>query len=102
MPCLNGKRPSAFIVDPHFDELSARARFGEELNAMVQFCLEHGEELATGETAFSFFSEIRGMQGRSQAALAGRSDRLAPDRLRLAAAQGQGGRDDRRHLAKVP
>jgi hypothetical protein len=42
------------------------------------------------------------MRGRSQAPLAGRSDRLAPDRLRLAAAQGQGGRDDRRHLAKVP
>jgi hypothetical protein len=26
MPCLNGKRPSAFIVDPHFDELSVPER----------------------------------------------------------------------------
>ena len=49
MPCLTGNIPSDFIVDPHFVELSVPEHgFGERLNAMVQFCLEHGEELRIG------------------------------------------------------
>ena len=49
MPSLNGKTPSAFIVDPHFVQLSVpELGFGCELDAMVQFCLEHGEEFRIG------------------------------------------------------
>jgi len=49
MPCLTGEIPSAFIADPHFVELSVPERgFGNELDAMVQFYLEHGEELRIG------------------------------------------------------
>jgi hypothetical protein len=49
LPSLNGETPSAFIVDPLFVQLSVPERgFGCELDAMVQFCLEHGEEFRIG------------------------------------------------------
>ena len=49
MPSLNGETPSAFIVDPLFVQLSVPERgFGCELDAMVQFFLEHGEEFRIG------------------------------------------------------
>ena len=47
MPCLTGEIP--FIADPHFVELSVpEGGFGSELDTMVQFYLEHGEELRIG------------------------------------------------------
>jgi hypothetical protein len=49
MPGLNGEIPSAIIVNPHFVQLYVPERgFGSELDAMVQFCLEHGEEFRIG------------------------------------------------------
>ncbi|MCK1511254.1 hypothetical protein IVB22_01440 [Bradyrhizobium sp. 190] len=49
MPGLNGGRPSAITVYPHFVQLNVPERgFGSELDAMVQFCLEHGEEFRIG------------------------------------------------------
>ena len=46
---MTEKIPSAFFVDPHFVELSVpEVGFDEELDAMVQFCLEHGEEFRIG------------------------------------------------------
>ena len=49
MPSLNGETPSAIIANPHFVQLNVPERgFGNELDAMVQFCLEHGEEFRIG------------------------------------------------------
>jgi hypothetical protein len=49
MPWLTGEIPAAFITDPYFVELSVPERgFGNELDAMVQFYLEYGEELRIG------------------------------------------------------
>ena len=49
MPGLNGEKPSAIIVYQHFVQLNVPERgFGNELDAMVQFCLEHGEEFRIG------------------------------------------------------
>ena len=49
MPCLNGEAASAFIVNPHFVQLRVPERgFGNELDAMVQFFQERGEELRVG------------------------------------------------------
>jgi hypothetical protein len=78
MPSLTGNIPSDFIVDPHFVELSVPENgFGERLNGMVQFCLEHGEELRIGcfrtgrrDRVLFLFPKMR---GPSRAALAGRS-----------------------------
>lgn len=45
----NGESASAFIANPHFVQLSVPERgFGNELDAMVQFFMEHGEELRMG------------------------------------------------------
>ncbi|WP_156434068.1 hypothetical protein [Bradyrhizobium retamae] len=45
MPRLKGDLASAIIVNPHFVQLNVPdGGFGSELDAMVQFCLEHGEE----------------------------------------------------------
>jgi hypothetical protein len=49
MACANGKIASAVIVNPHFVQLSVPERgFGTELDVMVQFFLEHDEELRIG------------------------------------------------------
>ena len=49
MPSLNGETSSAIIANPHFVQLNVPERgFGNELDAMVQFCLEHGEEFRIG------------------------------------------------------
>jgi hypothetical protein len=49
MPSLNGETSSAIIVNPHFVQLNVPERgFGNELDAMVQFCLEHSEEFRIG------------------------------------------------------
>ena len=49
MPSLNGEISSAIIANPHFVQLDVPERgFGSELDAMVQFCLEHGEEFRIG------------------------------------------------------
>ena len=49
MPNLTGKTPLAFIVDPYFVQLGVpELGFGCELDAMVEFCLEHGEEFRIG------------------------------------------------------
>jgi hypothetical protein len=49
MPSLNEETLSAIIVSPHFVQLNVPERgFGNELDAMVQFCLEHGEEFRIG------------------------------------------------------
>ncbi|XIA62892.1 hypothetical protein ACFIOY_26410 [Bradyrhizobium sp. TZ2] len=44
-----GELASAIIVNPYFVQLNVPDRgFGNELDAMVQFCLEHGEEFRIG------------------------------------------------------
>jgi hypothetical protein len=49
MPGLNGGDSSAIITNPHFVQLNVPERgFGNELDAMVQFCLDHGEEFRIG------------------------------------------------------
>lgn len=49
MPGLNRKASSAIIANPHFVQLNVPERgFGNQLDAMVQFCLEHGEEFRIG------------------------------------------------------
>ena len=49
MPCLNGEAASAFIFNPHFVRLMVpECGFGSELDAMVQFFQERGEELRVG------------------------------------------------------
>jgi hypothetical protein len=49
MPSLGGETLSAIIANPHFVQLIVPARgFGNELDAMVQFCLEHSEEFRIG------------------------------------------------------
>ena len=49
MPSLNGAAPSAVIAHPHFVQLGVPERgFGNELDAIVQFFLEHAEELRIG------------------------------------------------------
>ena len=49
MPGLNRKTSSAIISNPHLVQLDVPERgFGRELDAMVQFCLEHGEEFRIG------------------------------------------------------
>ena len=80
MPRLNGEILSAFIADPHFVALNVPERgFGNELDAMVQFYLEHGEELRIGcfrtdrRDRIVFCFRIRRMRRSSQGALAERS-----------------------------
>ena len=49
MPGLNREASSAIITNPHFVQLNVPERgFGNELDAMVQFCLDHGEEFRIG------------------------------------------------------
>jgi hypothetical protein len=49
MPRLGVESLSAIMVNPHFVQLVVPERgFGLELDAMVQFCLEHGEEFRIG------------------------------------------------------
>jgi hypothetical protein len=49
MPSRNGETPSAVIANPYFVQLSVPERgFGNELDAMVQFFLEHAEEFRIG------------------------------------------------------
>ena len=49
MPGLNSKTASAIKANLHFVQLNVPERgFGNELDAMVQFCLEHGEEFRIG------------------------------------------------------
>jgi hypothetical protein len=49
MPRLSVESLSAIMVNPHFVQLVVPERgFGLELDAMVQFCLEHGEEFRIG------------------------------------------------------
>ena len=49
MSRLKGELPSAIIVNPHVVQLNVPERgFGNELDAMVQFCLEHSEEFRVG------------------------------------------------------
>lgn len=49
MSGLNGATASAGVRNSHFVRLSVPGRgFGSDLDAMVQFCLERGEELRTG------------------------------------------------------
>ena len=49
MPIPNGEISSTIIAKPHFVQLNVPERgFGNELDAMVQFCLEHGEEFRIG------------------------------------------------------
>ena len=49
MPGLNRGASSAIITNPHFVQLNVPERgFGNELDAMVQFCLDHGEEFRIG------------------------------------------------------
>ena len=81
MPTLNGEISLTLIANPHFVQLNVPERgFGDELDAMVQFCLEHGEEFrigcfreSKGETVFFSASEIRGMRRNSRGALEVRS-----------------------------
>ena len=45
MPGLNRKTSSVIMPNPHLVQLNVPERgFGNKLDAMVQFCLEHGEE----------------------------------------------------------
>jgi hypothetical protein len=49
MSCLNGEIASTNFGNPQFVRLSVpELGFGSALDAMVQFCLERGEELRTG------------------------------------------------------
>jgi hypothetical protein len=49
MPGLKGETFSAIIANLHFVQLNVPERgFGSELDAMVEFCLEHGEEFRIG------------------------------------------------------
>ena len=49
MGSFNGETTSAVIAGPHFVQLPVPERgFGNELDAMVEFILEHGEELRIG------------------------------------------------------
>lgn len=49
MSYLNGGLAPAIIAGPYFVQLHVPERgFGNELDAMVQFCLEHGEEFRIG------------------------------------------------------
>ena len=56
MPGLNSKTSSAIMANSLFVQLNVPERgFGNELDAMFQFCLEHGEEFRIG-----CFSESEG------------------------------------------
>ena len=49
MPTPNGEISLTLIANPHFVQLNVPERgFGDELDVMVQFCLEHGEEFRIG------------------------------------------------------
>ena len=49
MRSFNGGTTSPVIANPHFVQLPVPERgFGSDLNAMVEFILEHGEELRIG------------------------------------------------------
>jgi hypothetical protein len=49
MPFLNGEIAPTIFANPHCVRLSVpELGFGDDLDAMVQFCLERGEELRTG------------------------------------------------------
>jgi hypothetical protein len=49
MPCLNGEIAPTIFAKLHCVRLSVpELGFGDDLDAMVQFCLERGEELRTG------------------------------------------------------
>ena len=49
MPCLNGEIAPTIFANPHCVRLSVPdLGFGDDLDAMVQFCWERGEELRTG------------------------------------------------------
>ena len=82
MRSFNGGTTSPVIANPHFVQLPVPERgFGSDLNAMVEFILEHGEELRIGcskrelttGTAYFFASGIRTMRPTSPGGFAERS-----------------------------
>lgn len=88
MPFLNGAIAPTIFANPHCVRLSVpELGFGDDLDAMVQFCLERGEELRTGcfrtradHRDWMFFaSAIRRMRKTSQSVLTEKFFVPAPD-----------------------
>ena len=79
MSCLNGEIAPTIFAKLHCVRLSVpELGFGDDLDAMVQFCLERGEELRTGcfrtradhRDWFFSASAIRRIRKTSQSVLA--------------------------------